>query len=750
VKPITKYISYATAIAVLLLFPISVLAQHSTVKGKVTTLGEALRYAKVSLLSTKYKAVTDSGGSFTFKSVPYGKYFLRVFLSGFEQYEDSINVTRSMSELLIELKEKNIYSDEVVVTGTMKEVSRAESPVSIEVYSPTLFKKNPTPSLFEAVGMINGVRPQLNCNVCNTGDIHINGMEGPYTMVTIDGMPIVSSLSTVYGLSGIPNSVVRRVEVVKGPSSTLFGSEAVGGLINVITKDPSISPSAAVDVSASSYSEFTLDGSVTKDITPDITTLASASYFHFDRVWDINEDNFTDITLQKRFSFFNKWSFLNDMGSSDNVGFRYVYENRWGGETDWTTAYRGTDSIYGESIYTKRLELIGSYMLPITSERFVFQYSYNNHDQDSRYGNTSYIANQKIAFGQLLWDTRFGPSHDVLLGGAFRYTYYDDNTPATITSSNTYLPGIFIQDQIALSGDNALLLGLRYDYNTDHGSILTPRINYKHSFDENTVLRTSIGTGYRVVNLFTEDHAALTGARSVIVTEDLLPERSYNGNMNFVTNFYPDFGFIGFDASLFYTYFTNKITGDYTTDPNAIIYDNLDGYAVSAGMTLNTEFSFTSGLKIIAGYTWMDVYQMEEGPAGTLVRTPQYFAPKFSGTWSVSQQVPSLNMTFDWTGNINSPMYLPTQVNDYRPSHSPWFSLMNIQATYLLQNGIEFYAVVKNLLDFVPQYSLMRPFDPFDKNVTVDNPNGWTFDTEYNYAPIQGIRFGLGVRWAIQ
>jgi outer membrane receptor for ferrienterochelin and colicins len=107
-------------------------------------------------------------------------------------------------------------------------------------------------------------------------------------------------------------------------------------------------------------------------------------------------------------------------------------------------------------------------------------------------------------------------------------------------------------------------------------------------------------------------------------------------------------------------------------------------------------------------------------------------------------------MTFDWTGNINSPMYLPTQVNDYRPSHSPWFSLMNIQATYLLQNGIEFYAVVKNLLDFVPQYSLMRPFDPFDKNVTVDNPNGWTFDTEYNYAPIQGIRFGLGVRWAIQ
>ena len=100
------------------------------------------------------------------------------------------------------------------------------------------FRKNPTPSIFDALQNINGVRPQLNCNICNTGDIHINGLEGPYTMVLIDGMPIVSSLGTVYGLSGIPNSLVERVEIVKGPASSLYGSEAVGGLINIITKNP--------------------------------------------------------------------------------------------------------------------------------------------------------------------------------------------------------------------------------------------------------------------------------------------------------------------------------------------------------------------------------------------------------------------------------------------------------------------------------------------------------------------------------
>ena len=99
-------------------------------------------------------------------------------------------------------------------------------------------ERNPTPSIFESLQNVNGIRPQLNCNVCNTGDIHINGLEGPYTFVLIDGMPIVSGLSTVYGLSGIPQSLIERVEIVKGPASTLYGSEAVGGIINIITKQP--------------------------------------------------------------------------------------------------------------------------------------------------------------------------------------------------------------------------------------------------------------------------------------------------------------------------------------------------------------------------------------------------------------------------------------------------------------------------------------------------------------------------------
>ena len=97
--------------------------------------------------------------------------------------------------------------EEVVISGTLKPVSRLETPVPVEIYTTAFLKKNPTSNVFEALQNVNGVRPQLNCNICNTGDIHINGLEGPYTMVTIDGMPIVSALATVYGGDRDSNSL---------------------------------------------------------------------------------------------------------------------------------------------------------------------------------------------------------------------------------------------------------------------------------------------------------------------------------------------------------------------------------------------------------------------------------------------------------------------------------------------------------------------------------------------------------------
>jgi outer membrane receptor for ferrienterochelin and colicins len=219
-----------------LLAQISVLAQTGSIRGTVTVKGKPLEFGTAALKGTQYGTTTDEKGIFEIKNVKYGTYQLVISAIGYRNITKSVTISEAkfFQELTLQTEELENSLAEVVVTGTMKEVSKLDSPVPVEIYTPVFFKRNPVPNLFESLQNINGIRPQLNCNVCNTGDIHINGLEGPYTMIMIDGMPIVSGLSTVYGLSGIPSALIERVEIVKGPASTLYGSEAVGGLINVV------------------------------------------------------------------------------------------------------------------------------------------------------------------------------------------------------------------------------------------------------------------------------------------------------------------------------------------------------------------------------------------------------------------------------------------------------------------------------------------------------------------------------------
>lgn len=756
-----------SALLIFIFCSVSAGAQTGAVMGRVTDqYGNPVEMASVSLPKLKMGTSVDSLGYYRIAGVPNGHYRIQSTFVGYKLWSGHIDVNDSVAVIKdIVLQASNASLNEVVVSGTMKEVSRLESPVPVEVYTSKFFRANPTPSVFDALQNINGVRPQLNCNVCSTGDIHINGLEGPYTMILIDGMPIVSGLSTVYGLSGIPQSLIERVEIVKGPASTLYGSEAVGGLINIITKNPSSAPLVSADVFSTSWAEVNADLAARFQAGKKAHSLIGVNYFNYQNPVDNNKDGFTDITLQNRVSVFNKWSFERKENRVLSMAGRYVYEDRWGGQMNWNKSYRGGDEVYGESIYTKRWEYFGTYQLPL-EEKITFMFSANGHDQNSVYGNTIYKADQYVGFGQLSWNKQV-KRHDILAGLTYRYTYYDDNTPATRVfgdstknkASHTNLPGVFLQDEISLNENNKLLLGLRYDHNSIHGSILTPRINYKwNSADKNNVLRLSFGNGYRVANVFTEDHAALTGSREVVFRNDLKPETSWNGNVNFVKKiFMANGGMIGLDATGFYTYFDNKIIADYDSDANKIIYDNLSGHAVSKGISLNVDIALSNGLKFLLGGTAMDVYSKEDG-----VRMLQLFTEKFTGVWNVGYAFKGLGLTVDYTGNVYGPMRLPLLSDtDPRKEYSPWWSIQNIQLTKSAGKGLEIFGGVKNLLNWTPNkgnpFIIARSHDPFDKNVqfdgkgqalvTPENPYGLTFDPSYVYGPNQGIRGFLGVRY---
>lgn len=743
------------AFTLLTLFAFKSAAQSGRISGQAVSDDKPLPAVNISLQGTSLVTKTDSAGNYTFEKIAPGTYKIQASAVGFRKMLKSV-VLKQDEKLEMNFDLSNFQNDlnEVVVTGTLKEVKRLESPVPVEVYTPAFFRKNPTPSIFEALQNVNGVRPQLNCNICNTGDIHINGLEGPYTMILIDGMPIVSSLSSVYGLSGIPNSLVEQIEIVKGPASSLYGSEAVGGLINIITKKPQNAALFSADVFATSYRELNADLGFKFKAGKNTDVLTGVNYFKYGHPIDDNHDNFTDVTLQDRISVFQKWNFKRKQNRVFTLGGRYVYEDRWGGEMQWNKSYRGGDQVYGESIYTNRWEVIGNYQLPV-DEKLFLAFSYNEHDQDSRYGITSYIAEQKIGFAQLTWDKQIS-NHDLLFGTALRYTYYDDNTPATTglnqtLKRNTWLPGVFVQDEITLAPKHKFLAGFRYDYNSVHGNIFTPRVAYKWSINENNILRLNAGTGFRVVNIFTEDHAALTGAREVKVVSELKPEKTYNVNLNFLKKIYMASGtFFGIEASAFYTYFNNRIIGDFDTNPNEIIYDNLDGHAISKGLSTNIDLTFTNGLKVIFGGTYQDVATYEKG-----VKKQQILTEKFSGNWAVSYKVRPLKLTIDYTGNIYSPMRLPL-LNDLDPrkEYSPTWSIQNIQLTFGGFKNIEVYGGVKNLLNWTPNrgnpFIIARANDPFDKHPEVDNPYNLTFDPTYVYGPNQSIRGFLGVRLTIK
>jgi outer membrane receptor for ferrienterochelin and colicins len=416
--------------------------------------------------------------------------------------------------------------------------------------------------------------------------------------------------------------------------------------------------------------------------------------------------------------------------------------------------------------FIRRFRAQGNYQIPVT-DRVFFAFSATGHQQNSYYGTTPYFADQKILFGQATWDKML-PSHSLLAGLAGRYNYYDDNSTATFDTASKrnlpdkiFLPGIFLQDEWKILPAHTLLVGLRYDFHPVHRSIFTPRLAYKWTINESQAIRINAGSGFRVVNLFTEEHAALTGARAVEIKETLEPERSQNINVQYSNRIGSRSKNIVFDLSAWYTHFRNQIIPDYDADPNKIVYDNLKGHAVSKGISLNVEANFLQRLKGYIGATLQDVSKHEQDLSGNMSKQRPVLTEAWSANWTLSYSIPLAGLTFDYTGNIYGPMRLPLVSKlDPRKPYSPVWSLQNAQVTKWISGKLELYVGIKNILNWTPAkgnpFLIARAQDPFDKKVSYDaaggvqqtpeNPYALTFDPAYVYAPNQGRRIFAGIR----
>ena len=703
------------------------------------TSGEPVSFANILIEETQYGSSSDELGRFELVFPESGDYKLRISAIGFNKKSQHITVVEDLTSYVIEVEPSSLQLDQVVVTGTMKETYLKDSPVKVEVINAAFLKTNPTNNVIEAIQTVNGVQEQINCGVCGTNDIHINGLEGPYTLVLIDGMPIMSALASVYGFNGIPTSLVDRIEIIKGPSSTLYGTSAVGGVINVITKRPEAMPTVSYNSFYTSYREWNTDFAISPKISDKVAMTVSGNYYRNQYRMDFNGDNFTDIPLNNRLSLFNRWSVRRANNKPAEIAIRYYKEDRFGGVLEWQKEYIGSNRIYGEHIETERLEVIGSYGLPIATQNFRLDYSFNLHDQDSYYGDTRYKASQSVLFANLIWDKRFG-KHSLLTGLTLRQDDYQDNSNA-VADGRQFIPGLFVQDEWKVSEHTSLLMGVRLDRHQAHGLIVSPRLSIKQNLSGQTALRLNLGTGFRRVNLFTEDHAAQAGGRTVQIVSDLLPERSLNANLNLnhIMSFPGSTSTI--DIDLFYTYFDNKIIPDYDSDEDFILYDNLSGYGVTRGLAFNYQHQFMFPLTVSVGGTFQDVFQVSKNDLGENVKERQVFAPEFAGTYVIGYKIRPLGLSIDYTGKVMGVQRLPTfDAPNERPETSPWYVIQNIQMTKTLKHGLELYGGVKNLGNWTQDSPLIAPERPFSDD----------FDTSYAWGPLQQRRMYIGMRYTIQ
>ncbi|MFM9984585.1 MAG: TonB-dependent receptor domain-containing protein [Flavobacteriales bacterium] len=696
------------------------LGQELTISGTVISENSKIPFAVVYLESDQKAVVADSIGQFTIL-VRSGKNQFTISAMGYETKKIGLEILHDL-QMDFELSPARQVTDEVVVTGLIAPTQTRRSALRVDVYNKRFIQSVPSNSAIDALHYVNGLQQVVACGVCGTNDIHINGMEGPYTLVLIDGMPIMSSLASVYALNGIPNSIIEQIEVIKGPSSTVYGTSAVGGVINIITTQSEKANKLAVNFASGSYGENNVDVS-SAFVKGKNQFLVSANLYDYHNRVDYNQDGFTDVPLASRVSLFGKWR---RAGRIDHaMALRYFAEDRFGGELEWQNEHKGGDKFYGEFIKTRRMEVTGSDKSK--SQNWSHDYSLSSHDQKSFYGVYVFNALQQNVFSNFSFFLKRG-IHSLRSGLSQRLEHYRDNTPVG-DDRIEYVPGIFVLDNIEWSEAWGMMLGMRMDHHSNHGLVWAPQVNLKWRLSAKWEARINTGRGFRTVNVFTEDHAALTGAREVRIESALQPESSWNITGVLTRRFTAGkLGYGQMDLDAFINEMQHKILPDYDSDPNAIIYRNASGKSISRGVSLAIAFFPNQNTWLKAGGNLLDVYEKSTSENRDAERINQLFVPRYSVSVVAGWKYPKWAVSVDYSLKHLGPMQLPTyEVPFQKPEMSDAFAIHNIQVTKNFGAKWSVGFQVRNLFDYVQISPLIDPANPF----------GDSFDTSYAYGPLQ-------------
>ena len=540
-------------------------AQNGTITGKVTSSDLPLEAVSIQLENKTIKkwTTTDRNGQYTL-SLPAGEYRLKVQSLGYKPHNDKITIVADETvQLPINLKEDVLGIDEVVITATKTKENRKEAPVLVSITGTKELATAKAHTLVEGLVFQPGLRTEVNCQNCGTTQVRINGLDGPYSQILIDGRPIFGSLNGVYGLDQIPANMIERIEVIRGGGSALFGSNAIAGTINVITKNPikneaqagvvsSLIAGKAADV-VSSLNGSLISDNYTRGISFHALHRARQSY-------DANGDDFTEITRLRNLNvgakLFNDFTDRHKLTGEVNMS----NENRRGGNKLDEPEHLAD---IAESI---RTQMVGGtanyeYFSPAYNHKFTAYASGERTRADNYYGglegndieastgnygltkehiwafggqHTAYVP---IAKGNLQWTSGLEYQHD-------KISEKRVNPLILAVNQKSNIFGAFTQADWRISPKVKVLGGLRLDNVTSDIlkssiTVLNPRASVLYNIDENFIARASYGRGFRAPFFYSEDvHSELPSGevRRVKLSDDLKKETSDSFTASFEYN----------------------------------------------------------------------------------------------------------------------------------------------------------------------------------------------------------------------
>ena len=500
--------------------------------------GGPLPVVVVALRTTGLSVISDEKGRYCLPPLRPGGYILEFALADFEPLIKRVLVTPgepALTDATLSLG----FRQETVVTATRTRQGLDSVPVRTEVIRRADIEATSARSLADAIEFTTGVRVENNCQNCNFSQIRLLGLDGPYTQILFDGQPSFSSLAAVYGIEQIPAGLVDRIEVVKGGGSALYGAGAVGGVVNVISRDPVRSGLTAEVRMESRYGlpGLQLNGGYDWVARDRQTTMTA--FVQGDRVRpvDVNADGFTEVARREFASGGVRLTrhALSGRGRLTVDGTRFSEDRRGGNllrlaphEADIAEAIDTTRTA-GSAAWYHSVTAAWDYRTTISVADTGRESYYGVGRDPNAYGSTD--SGLVLVDGQV---NRYWRAHTLTSGATVSRETLDDRQPAygralDVSYRNV---GVFLQDDWTLKKGLQLVSGVRVDRHSEmDAAVASPRLAVRWSPRANLDVRTSAARGFRAPQAFDEDlHLTAIGGEAVIIRQaaDLREERSLN------------------------------------------------------------------------------------------------------------------------------------------------------------------------------------------------------------------------------